>query len=449
MSDELQNSERRGPGTQVTTDPASLADLTATEKRAAYLVVVHTPDAKHLGKRLVLGDDLLLLGREIDASGVCVDDPRMSRVHARFTLDGRAGLFRIGDSHSRNGTFVNGERVETQLLSDGDVIRSGDTLLVYSEGSALERARRRAEALARSELNILVLGETGTGKELFSRMIHEKSERKGEFVAINCASVPSELVGAEFFGHTKSAFSGAQAPRKGMFVAADKGTLLLDEVGDCPPDVQASLLRAIQEKAVRPIGAEKEVPVDVRVIAATHANLSDAVEQGKFRADLFARLSQATVELPPLRARKAELLELAHELAREARSTLQLSADAAEALLLWSWPLNVRELQSLVRAFCTLHPGSELDLTALAEAAPSVAAPIVARKRRSDALRTTHSSLPPSAIGEPAADRSKLKQLLETNGGNVSAVADALGKPRAQVYRWMKSMGLAPGKFRR
>jgi transcriptional regulator with GAF, ATPase, and Fis domain len=386
-----------------------------------------------------------LVGREIDDNGLCIADHHMSRVHARIAFDAPAGLYRIGDASSRNGTFVNGQRVETVLLSDGDLIRVGNTLLVYSEGSARDRMRQRAAALARSPLHLLVRGETGTGKEVLGRFIHQESGRSGELIAVNCASIPGDLLAAELFGHTKQAFSGATQARAGLFAAAKGGTLLLDEIGDSPLEMQAALLRAIQEKSVRAVGAEREVAVDVRIIAATNADLEEAVRRGTFRADLFARLSQAQLIVPPLRARRTELLALCDEQLIDRSTKLNMTADAAEALLLWHWPMNVRELQSVIRTHVVLHGASPLDLASLAEQAPAIAAPAFERKRGAPKA-TIKSTFPPPEAGNP---RAKLRSLLEQNAGNVSAVAIALGKPRAQIYRWMRSMGLSADKFRR
>ncbi len=406
------------------------------------LVVVHSPDADAVGRIHQLSDELTLIGREIDAHGLCVDDRIMSRVHARFVHDTRAGMFRVGDGGSRNGTFVNGQAVDSVLLSDGAVIRAGDTLLVYREGDAMERTRQRAEALAPTDLCLLLCGETGTGKEVLARHIHRVSGRTGDLVGVNCAGLPADLVAAELFGHTKQAFSGASQARSGLFMAAQHGTLLLDEIGDCPLDVQAALLRAIQEKRIRAIGADREVAVDVRIIAATNVALDVAIASGRFRADLFARLSQSQVVVPPLRARRADLLQLLLEQVPDGTRRLEITADAAEALLLWQWPMNVRELQALVRSHVAVNGTARLDLPALAKHAPAIAAPLYDRRRATGTATTTSSGPPPHG------DRGRLRDLLEANGGNVSAVADALGKPRAQVYRWMKSMGLSAVKFR-
>lgn len=432
------------PSSQMTTDPASAVDEVASTQRRAELVVVFAPTTADLGRRVELSDDVIAVGRDIDGGGLCLADRRMSRLHARFTFDARAGLYRVGDANSKNHTFVNGEAIDTRLLSDGDVIRVGDSVLVYSEGDAFAEAQERADRLARTGMNLLLLGETGTGKEVLARRIHAQSGRRGPFVAINCASIPADLVGAELFGHTRNAFSGASQARKGMFVAADQGTLLLDEIGDCPLGVQAALLRAIQEKAVRPIGAEREAPVDVQLVAATLANVEAAVAAGTFRADLYARLSQGVVRIPPLRARKRELMTLLQTLDEGSGRPLVVSADAVEAMLLWEFPLNVRELQSLIGSYRALHGDAVLDIAVLGRLAPEMAAPLLARKRGSSDA-PSKSSLPPGTQSE----RTRLRALLEESGGNVAQVAETLGKPRAQIYRWMKSMGLSPEKFRR
>lgn len=390
---------------------------------------------------MALGSDLVVIGRDIETLGIRADDPRLSRVHARVAYDDRAGKFRITDTQSRNGTFVNGRSIDTALLSDGDVIRMGNTLIVYAEGDPARELRMRAEQLAGTGISVLLQGETGTGKEVLARLIHACSGRKGPFVAVNCASIPAPLASAEFFGHTKQAFSGAVQNRSGLLVAAQGGTILLDELGDCPLDVQAALLRAVQERRVRPIGATSEVPIDVRIVAATHTDLEAAMAEGRFRADLYSRLAQVTLVVPPLRARRASLLELARELAPN--SGLNIAPDAAEALLLWDWPFNVRELQSFVTAFCALHEEEELDLAAVAQIAPKIAARLSDRRREGSRNPAAERQL------QVVLGRARLGELLRAHGGNVSAVAAELRKPRVQVYRWMRSMGLSAETFRR
>lgn len=440
------------------TADASVNDDGALSRPLARLRVVHTPDVGYLGRDIELGESLIALGREIDAHGHLIEDRRLSRLHARVTFDMRAGMFRIGDAQSRNGTWVNGRRVDSVLLSDGDVVRIGDTLLVYLELEPMALVRARIERIGGSGLHILLRGDSGTGKEVTARAIHAASRRRGEFLAINCAAIPKDLVAAELFGHTRNAFSGAAQARRGVFSAAEGGTLLLDEIADCPLELQPALLRVLQERAVRPVGAEREIPIDVRVLSATCLDLERAVAEGSFRADLYARLAQTTLELPPLRARRGELLALAAELTPAGAPPVTFSTDAAEALLLWSFPLNVRELQSLVAVAATTGP-QRVDLQVLAEIAPKIAEPILARQREVRDRAASGSAQLANAPVEGAsseaprksqsgASRAQLRPLLEAHGGNVAAVAQVLGKPRAQVYRWMRSMGLSPERFR-
>jgi DNA-binding NtrC family response regulator len=411
----------------------------------AQLRVAWSSDEARIGHVAPISESILRIGREQQSDGLWLADARLSRLHARLSFDSRSGGVRIGDGQSRNGTFVNGARIETALLSAGDVIRAGNSLLIYEERDAFAEVQAQAAAAAKLSTNVLIRGETGTGKELLARSLHAKSGRSGAFVALNCGGVPIDLLAAELFGHTKTAFSGAGQARKGVFAEADGGTLLLDEIGDCPMPIQIALLRALQEKAIRPVGAEREVPVDVRVVAATHCDLESAIEGGTFRADLYARLAQVTLPLPPLRARRGQILELLQSLAQEQGYACSFSADAAEALLCWSWPFNVRELQSLLHSCAVrgLLPGV-IGIEQLREAAPAITAPFMDRRARPDSGEVAASVAPPATT-----PHQNVRQLLLRHGGNVSAVAQELGKPRAQVYRWLKSMGVSPNKFRK
>ena len=199
---------------------------------------------------------------------------------------------------------------------------------------------------------MLIRGERGTGKELFARYIHEASGREGDFIALNCSTLPEELAEAELFGHARGAFTGAGEARSGLFVAASGGTLLLDEVGDLSPQVQAKILRVLQEGMVRPVGLEREIPVDVRVVAATWRDLEQMKCDGEFREDLYDRLAWCVLELPPLKDRGRDVLLLAkdyldrsHDLQRMRKG---LARDAEQILLSHTWPGNVREMQRVI-----------------------------------------------------------------------------------------------------
>jgi DNA-binding NtrC family response regulator len=218
----------------------------------------------------------------------------------------------------------------------------------------MERVFALIDRVAQSSATVLITGETGTGKELAARAIHERSRRAhGPFVAVNCAAIPENLLESELFGHTRGAFTDARAARTGLFVRANGGTLFLDEVAELPKPMQAKLLRAMQERAVRPVGADTETPFDARVIAATNRDLQSAVSDGTFREDLYFRLNVLEVHLPPLRARGNDVLALAqHFIARIAerdqRNVVGISTECARLLLEYSWPGNVRELFNVI-----------------------------------------------------------------------------------------------------
>jgi len=219
---------------------------------------------------------------------------------------------------------------------------------VVGDDLELLRALSMARDVAASPSTVLITGESGTGKELFARALHAASLRKGAFVALNCAALPENLIEAELFGHARGAFTGAAGARAGHILAADGGTLFLDEIGDMPLAAQARLLRALQEKQVTPLGADEPINVDVRVLAATHKNLDELVDQGKFREDLYFRLSVIPLHLPALRERPGDVLLLARSFlerrARPGQSPLVLSPEAEAALVRHPWPGNVREL---------------------------------------------------------------------------------------------------------
>lgn len=427
------------------TTAGSEATFSSSHVPRAQLRVVWSSDRERVGQVVSIGTAMLRIGRDQRDEGLGLADARLSRLHARVGYDRRSEGMRIGDAHSRNGTFVNGHRIETMLLSPCDVIRVGNTLLIYEEHDPLAAVQAQATAAAKLSASVLIRGETGTGKEQLARSLHTQSGRCGAFVALNCGGIAIDLLTAELFGHTRSAFSGASHARKGVFAEAEGGTLLLDEVGDCPMPIQLALLRALQEKAIRPVGTEREIPIDVRVIAATHSDLEAAIEAGTFRADLFARLAQVTLTVPPLRERRSQILELLESFACAQGYACTLTADAAEALLCWSWPFNVRELQALVHgcAVRELLPGV-IGLEQLHAAVPPVAAPFMDRYARPGDRDPPRSSSA-LTLHQPH----NVRQLLQRHGGNVSAVAQELGKSRVHVYRWLKSMKVSPNNFRK
>src|SRR6267142_222997 len=308
-----------------------------------------------------------------------VPDDRMSTAHA--TLRRVMGTWMVEDSGSRNGTLINGRRVQREPLSDGDVIELGHSFFLFRTSllppagapavlyssevrpaaSGLETLLPsvavgflRAEAVARSNISLVIRGETGTGKEVLASAIHALSGRQGPFVPVNCGALSPSLIQSELLGHCKGAFTGAIDDRPGFVRSAHGGTLFLDVVEDLPPAAQPLLLRVLQEAEVMPVGAARPIKVDVRVLAATQRNLDALAEEQHFRSDLLARLSGVTLELPPLRERREDLGLLIRALLRrqlgDAAGRITFTCEAARALFLHRWPLNVRELENALQA---------------------------------------------------------------------------------------------------
>jgi DNA-binding NtrC family response regulator len=253
-------------------------------------------------------------------------------------------------------------RVLDQMLTKGmpasiPTSRSTQEMLVGSS-EAIRSVQKTIGLLADSEATVLITGETGTGKELVAHAIHDFGHRKsGPFIAVNCASIPSELIESELFGHVRGAFTGAVAERTGAFRHADHGTLLLDEIGDMDLAVQAKILRVLQERIVTPVGG-KPIPIDVRVIAATHRDLTKRVQEGGFRQDLFYRLHVVPIHLPPLRARIADIVPIAEHFLNATGLGKSLSADAAAHLIRYHWPGNVRELKNAMERGAVMARGN-------------------------------------------------------------------------------------------
>ncbi len=313
---------------------------------------------------------------------------------------------------------------------------------------ALDRQIERAARLVNSSVNLLLTGETGSGKEYFAKALHESSGRRGRpFVAVNCAAIPETLIESELFGHLPGSFSGAGSkPKRGLIQEADGGTLFLDEIGDMPRDMQARLLRVLAEREVLPIGATRPVPVNLRVIAATHRDLPALVRAGSFRDDLYYRLNGAQISLPPLRERSDFDWVIEHQLAAGAKAdgdaaTPQLSGAACALLRAHRWPGNLRELRNVLdyaRAVCRngrIEPEDLPDtLTAGAAPADGGAAPQAAFDNRPSGVWQTPGEHPPEAV--------LLLQYLRAAQWNVSAVARQLGLSRMTLYRRMHRFGI-------
>lgn len=322
---------------------------------------------------------------------------------------------------------------------------------LLGQSDSMQTLRELIARVARSQAPVYISGESGTGKELVARMIHGSGPRgDGPFVAVNCGAIPSELMESELFGHKRGAFTGAVADQKGVIQSAEGGTLFLDEVADLPLHMQVKLLRVIQEKTLRPVGESRETPIDVRILSATHKNLSELVAQGRFREDLYYRINVIELPVPSLRTRPGDIAELAdaviYRLARRMQiETPKLSAAALTRLQGYAFPGNVRELENILERAMTLCTGGEIgpdDIQLRAAPAAGLAATNTASPATAPALPTTPAS--GTALGEQLEDveRAAIVKALEQTRYNKTAAARLLGMTfRALRYR-IKKLGI-------
>jgi len=302
---------------------------------------------------------------------------------------------------------------------------------IITRDPEMQRICRTIEKVAPTSATVLILGESGTGKELLARALHDLSPRKnGRFVAINCAAIPDTLLESELFGYEKGAFTGAVKQTLGKIETAHRGTLFLDEIGDLPPALQAKLLRFLQERVIERIGGRQEIPVDVRVVCATHQNLKERIVDGRFREDLYYRLAEIVVEIPPLRDRNGDAALLAHAFVRKAaaeqrRGAMSLRPDAIAAISAHSWPGNVRELENAVKRAVIMVDGNSIDAAGVGFAAPDEGAEALNLRQVRD-----------------AAERGALVRVLARVDGNLSRAAELLGVSRPTLYDLMRRFGL-------
>jgi sigma-54 dependent transcriptional regulator, acetoin dehydrogenase operon transcriptional activator AcoR len=414
-----------------------------------------------------------------------VPDPRMSGKHARLVREDDGWL--LEDLGSTNGSFIAGTRVESAAIDHATVLTLGATCIVIDPNEQVpdgvqhfidapslksrprgiativpmvEHQMPRLVRVAMAKLSVLLLGESGAGKEVLARTVHDISARTGPFVAINCGALAPTLVESQLFGHMKGAFSGALKDEPGLVRASSGGTLFLDEIGELPAAAQATLLRVLQEKEVLPLGATRPVPVDLRVVAAT---LKPIEQSPTFRPDLYARVAAYVHRLVPLRERRADLglliADLLPRLAPERAPRLRFAPDLATALVSHGWPLNVRELEHLLSVAIVTSNEDLLRIEHVGDALrpARASAPVSA----SMPAATPRSSPNPRSAPAPSAPqpsrplseederlRAELSEALTRTHGNVSEVARTMGKTRMQIHRWMKRFGITPESFR-
>ncbi len=306
-----------------------------------------------------------------------------------------------------------------------------------SRDPAMKRAFQIIRNVAETDTTVLVRGESGTGKELVARALHAESHRReGPLVAVNCAALTPSLIESELFGHEKGAFTGAASTRDGLFAQADTGTLFLDEVAELPLDVQAKLLRVLEERVFTRVGASTATSVDIRVIAATHRALRQEVKRGRFREDLMYRLRVVPIFLPPLRERPGDVELLLRRFldefnGRGPRHASSIAPDAMRALLDHSWPGNVRELRNVVEYAFAVGRGSELLLEEL---------PPELRERTAEKAVTGPAAVAPASVG--AEEATRILTALEAAGGNIGEAATMLGMSRPTLWRKRKKLGI-------
>lgn len=410
-----------------------------------------TRDVDAVDALVPLDEVALAIGRAVDEEDLCLDDPTLSRRHAVMQVVGDS--VHIRDEQSANGVMVGGSQVFEANLAPGDVVRLGDTVALVCRGKrvaarrehmgllgrspAIAQVRTGVRRVAPSTLSVVVTGPTGTGKEVVARALHEQSGRTGEFIAVNCPALPGTLVESTLFGHRKGAFTHATSDQPGAFVQADQGTLFLDEIGDMPVELQPKLLRALESGEVTPVGAARGRRIDARVVVATNVDLADAMDSGRFRQDLFARLAGVRLELPPLSQRKDDIPLLFTAFLPAALRGIAMSANFAERVMLWHWPRNVRELRKLAERLAVLHPDAEQWQEEMLDSDMLRALPTASQ---------SHQKPRKPASKHPKPGREELQRLLSEHRGNVSELARHVGRSRKQVYRWLDEHGLRRDK---
>ncbi len=416
-------------------------------------LVLRSSDGRHV---LPLEPGQYGVGRSGD-NAIVLQDRGVSARHCLVDVR-EGGAVKVFDCESRNGTLVNGVRITIGELSPGSELQVGCTRFVATVHGApppsravvgadpgLAQAMEHVRKVAPFRAAVLVHGESGTGKELVARAIHAQSDRAGKaFVVVNCGAIARELAESELFGHERGAFTGALARRAGAFEEADGGTLFLDEIGELARGLQPKLLRALEAGEVRPLGAPREVKVDVRLVCATHRDLPAEIERGRFRLDLYHRLAHVTIELPPLRERRGDVPALVQHFLGElegAHGPRRIAPATMAALCAHEWPGNVRELRAAVMRAMLLDP-AELRLEHLVPRPPRPSPPPLP-------LAATAPASPP---GTPLIDvrgrrwddieSAVLCAVLDECGGNRRLAAEQLGLPKSTLADKLRRHGL-------
>ncbi|OFZ52977.1 MAG: hypothetical protein A2428_08500 [Bdellovibrionales bacterium RIFOXYC1_FULL_54_43] len=435
-----------------TTPAAALAALSRQEFMAVLLDI-------RLGE--FDGVDLLRRIREID------HEIPIFMITAHGELDSAVKAFTFGATGYLRKPFQGGElrsqlvhavenyRLKQELRAIKQHTNAEDIRSIFkTRDPALDPLLKQIAIAASVTSNVLIQGETGTGKEVVARALHQCGPRaKAPFIAFNCAAVPDNLIEAELFGFVRGAFTDARENKQGLFVRANEGTLFIDEIGDASASIQAKLLRVLQEKEVIPLGGVHPIPVNVRLVSATHRKLEDELVKGRFRQDLFYRLHVIPLMIPPLRDRRRDILFLASLFGRRYAEQLKIRFDgfspsAQEALVHHSWPGNVRELQNRIERALVLGHGATL--TAGDLFSPEVEAESAPPEAMRDA-ETTDPAEPLPSFGEAKSqfERGYLERVLEAARGNIAEAARLASKSRTEVYGLIRKHRINPDRFRK
>ncbi len=413
----------------------------------ALLKSVQTP-----GLNFPVGD-FMNIGRDSECQ-IPLSDDSVSDRHAR--IEKREEKYFLKDLRSLQGSFINDHKVTEAELQDGDLIRLGHQELYFclenenekkfdlqSRNEAWNETLQRLVKVAHTDFPILLLGPSGTGKDVIAQKLHECSQRKsGPLISVNCSALTETLVESELFGHIKGSFTGAINDRKGAFEAARGGTLFLDEIGDLTYGLQAKLLRALENNEIRPVGSDRVVKTDVRIIAATHQNLCEKIQRNQFRADLYFRLNVVTVTPPALKDRMEDFDDLFYQFARQYR--VRFSHNAIQRLKNHTWPGNIRELKNLVARASALFSKESvdehkvenlIDKTMIEDLSSGMAPPVA---------EESTSTLP--VIKE--IERQMIIKRLAANRGNQRRTAMDLGMPKSTLHDRLKDYNIEVETFK-
>lgn len=406
--------------------------------QASFKVLGPQPQTIAIQNFMVLGSD--------DTCGLRLNGESISDRHARIEI--RDAAIVLKDLRSQTGTFVNDTRVLEAVLNEGDLIRIGEKELIFvlsasektgfslkSQNEIWNQELQMLSNVAATEFPVLLLGASGTGKDVIAQALHEASDRNsGPFVSVNCSALSETLIESELFGHVKGSFTGAISDRKGAFESARGGTLFLDEIGDLSYSLQAKLLRALENSEIRPVGADRNVKTNVRIIAATHQSLPQKIREGSFRSDLYFRLNVVTVTPPSLSERMEDFEGLLYGFAKKMR--VRFSHNAIMRLKKHPWPGNIRELRNLVSRAAALFPQIRIEEEQIER--------LIDRS-----LLTGSQAMPPADIPViKEIERQMIIKRLEANRGNQRRTAHDLGMPKSTLHDRLKLYNINVSDFK-